>query len=285
MAKSEKVHLEASVRGRGESSDQVGTAKEWKSMWSIKVTPKIKIVLWRLAHNCLPTGQQLRKRNIPAYDLCCHCGRDETAEHAFLTCQYVAESWRELKKRCGLKKLLKPFVSPRQWIFDVLAGCTDREATIFVIFLWHIWEARNTVRNGEREVHPHCLVEKILAYVDMVLLHMYDPVVPNRCDSVKPKLWDPPSEGWVMVNVVATIFQKANRMGLGIVVRDHTTEVLAACRQGIDMITDSELAEAIAVRQAILFVSELPYSHVIIATDCLSLVQKLRSEAMDRSHT
>ena len=31
MAKSEKVHLEASVRGRGESSDQVGTAKEWKS--------------------------------------------------------------------------------------------------------------------------------------------------------------------------------------------------------------------------------------------------------------
>jgi len=148
MAKSEKVHLEASVRGRGESSDQVGTAKEWKSMWSIKVTPKIKIVLWRLAHNCLPTGQQLRKRNIPAYDLCCHYGRDETTEHAFLTCQYVAESWRELKKRCGLKKLLKPFVSPRQWIFDVLAGCTDREATIFVIFLWHILEARNIVHNG-----------------------------------------------------------------------------------------------------------------------------------------
>jgi hypothetical protein len=34
--------------------------------------------------------------------------------------------------------------------------------------------------------------------------------------------------------------------------------VLAACRQGIDMITNPELAEAIAVRQAILFVSELP---------------------------
>jgi len=149
-----------------------------------------------------------------------------------------------------------------------------------VIFLWHIWEVRNVVRNGEREVRPHCLVEKILAYVDMVLLHMYDPIVSNRCDSFKPKLWDPPSEGWVLMNVDAAIFQKANRMGLGIVVRDYRTEVLAACGQSIDMITNPELAEAIAVRQTILFVSKLPYSHVIIATDCLSLVQKLRLEAM-----
>jgi ribonuclease HI len=242
----------------------------------------MKIVLWRWAHNCLPTGQHLKKRNIPAYDLCFHCGREETTEH---TCQYVAEIWRELKKRCGLKRLLKPFVSPRQWIFYVLAGCTDREATIFVISLWHIWEARNAIRNGEREVHPHRLVEKILAYVDMVVLHMYDPVIPNSCDSVKPKYWSPPPEGWVMVNVDATIFQKANRMGLGIVVRDHRGEVLAARRQGIDMITNPEFAEAIAIIQAIVFTSELPYNRVVIATDCLSLVQKLRSEAMDRLHT
>jgi len=183
---------------------------------------------------------------------------DETTEHTFLTCQYVVEVWKELKKRCGLSRLLKPFVSTRQCIFEILAGCTDREATIFVTFLWHIWEARNAVRNGEKEVHPHCLVEKILAYVDMVLLHMYDPVDPNRCDFIKPKLWSPPPGGWVMVNVDTAIFQKANRMGLGFVVRDHRGEVLAACRQGIDMITNPELAEAIAVRQAILFVSELP---------------------------
>jgi hypothetical protein len=83
MAKSEKVHLKANTRGKGESSDQVRTAKEWKSLWSIKVPPKMKIVLWRLAHNCLPTSQQLKKRNIPAYDLCCHCGSYETINIPF----------------------------------------------------------------------------------------------------------------------------------------------------------------------------------------------------------
>ena len=120
----------------------------------------MKIVLWRFAHNCLPTGQKLRIRNIPAYDFYYHCGRDETVEHVFLTCQYVMEIWKELKKRCNFRRLPKPFGSPRQWIFETLANCSDREATIIVISFWHIWEARNTVRNGENEVHPHCIVEK-----------------------------------------------------------------------------------------------------------------------------
>ena len=160
MAKSEAVHLKASVTGKGESSDQVCSAKEWKRLWTIKAPPKMKIVLWRFAHNCLPTGQKLRTRNIPAYDLCCHCGREETVEYAFLTCQYVMEVWKELKKRCDFKRLPKPFGSPWQWIFETLANCSDREATILVISFWHIWEARNAVRNGENEVHPHCIVGK-----------------------------------------------------------------------------------------------------------------------------
>ena len=117
LAKSGEVHLKASATGKGESSDQLCNAKEWKRLWSIKAPPKMKIVLWRFAHNCLPTGQQLRLRNIPAYDLCCHCGRYESIEHAFLTCQYVAEVWRQLRRRCGFRKLLKSFISPRQWIF------------------------------------------------------------------------------------------------------------------------------------------------------------------------
>ena len=107
---------------------------------------------------------------------------------------------------------------------------------------------------------------------------------PNRCDSHKSKRWDPPPRGWVMVNV-DVIFHKTNRMGLGIVIRDHKGDFLAACRQGIDRIINPELAEAIAFRRAILFASELSYNRAIVATDCLSLIRKLQSQDMDRSHT
>jgi hypothetical protein len=114
----------------------------------------MKIVLWRIAHDCLPTEHQLRFRNIPVYDLCCHCGRNESIEHAFLTCQYVAEIWRELKKKRGFRQMSTPFMSPWQWIFEILVACSEREAIILVISLWHIWEARMQFRMEGRKCTP-----------------------------------------------------------------------------------------------------------------------------------
>jgi hypothetical protein len=91
--------------------------------------------------------------------------------------------------------MYKAPVQATQWIFERLNSCTDREATILAISLWHIWEARNVVRKGEKEIHPHCVVEKIMAYVEMVLQHMVFTHNPNRCDSSKPKRWSPPPGG------------------------------------------------------------------------------------------
>lgn len=121
-------------------------------------------------HNCLPIGQQLRNRNIPASDLCYRCGRFETIEHTFLTCQFVVEVWKKLKEKIGFKRMLKSYVSPRQWMTQTLARCTDKEAILAISF-WHIWEARNAMQNGEKEVHPHCVAGKFFAFVDLVLLH------------------------------------------------------------------------------------------------------------------
>lgn len=53
-----------SKSGKGSSSNQQQLAKGWKRLWSINAPNKMKIVLWRLAHNCLPTGEQLRRRHI-----------------------------------------------------------------------------------------------------------------------------------------------------------------------------------------------------------------------------
>jgi hypothetical protein len=72
----------------------------------------------------------------------------------------VAEIWKELKKENGIKLNQGWVGSPRSWLFDFLLSCTKREATILAIAFWHIWEARNTVRNGEAEIHPRCWVEK-----------------------------------------------------------------------------------------------------------------------------
>jgi hypothetical protein len=76
MEKRDASFLKASVKGKTERSDQSKLAIEWKKLWKIIAPPKMKIVLRRVAHDCLPTGQQLKNTNIPTQHLCCHCGRE-----------------------------------------------------------------------------------------------------------------------------------------------------------------------------------------------------------------
>ena len=119
-----------------------------KRLWMIKAPAKMKIILWRMAHDCLPTRMQLKHRHIPAPYACCFCGREETVEHALLMCQYASEVWRQVKEY-GIKRNLRSFNSIRQWFFEFLAEASDEVLTILTITVWHIWEARNVVRNGE----------------------------------------------------------------------------------------------------------------------------------------
>ena len=207
----------------------------------------MKIVLWRIAHDCLPTGQQLSIRHIPASDACCYCGRVESVQHVFLTCHYVAEIWWEMKKWWGITRKIKSFISIRQWLFDYLASASHEDATIFTVVVWHIWEARNEVRNGETLKHPRCVAEKGKAYIDMTCTSCNATNISNRCEpDGSIHKWVPPPKNWIMTNTNAAIFGDTGKMGAGCVIRDRMGNFLAATCQSIGRVTDLELAESIA---------------------------------------
>jgi hypothetical protein len=65
MARTCSFLNERSKSGLGQCSSWLGEEKLWKALWRVKVPNKMKIVLWRLAHDCLPSGDQLRRRQIP----------------------------------------------------------------------------------------------------------------------------------------------------------------------------------------------------------------------------
>jgi hypothetical protein len=159
----------------------------------------------------------------------------------------------------------------KQWLFDFLDDASDEYATIFTITAWHVWEARNAIRNGENTVHPKVIAERAKDYVQMVLLYLFKPPTSHRCESEYsiPK-WIPPPDGWLMINVDAATFKQPPQMGVGIVVRDHRGDFIAACCQLIQRFDDPELDEAIAVRRAVSFTLEHDVQQVIIASDFLT---------------
>jgi hypothetical protein len=76
------------------SSTSVHEEKMWKAIWKINAPNKMKIHLWRSAHDCLSSGVQMVLRYIPTCDSYVFCGREENIEYALLGCQHALEVWQ-----------------------------------------------------------------------------------------------------------------------------------------------------------------------------------------------
>ncbi|KAL0383105.1 UNVERIFIED_CONTAM: hypothetical protein Scaly_0597800 [Sesamum calycinum] len=66
----------------------------WKTIWKANVPSKIRVFIWKVAHNALPTGRNLlqKLRFEPlACPLC--CSEDEDVEHVFLRCPFARQVW------------------------------------------------------------------------------------------------------------------------------------------------------------------------------------------------
>jgi ribonuclease HI len=87
----------------------------------------------------------------------------------------------------------------------------------------------------------------------------------------------------MMVNVDAALFSQSQRMGVGIVIRDHLGRLQAARRRYVDQVVTPELAEAIAMRCALEFTEDGGFQRIVVASDCDALVNKVNSTAIDRS--
>jgi hypothetical protein len=65
----------------------------WKSLWKLKVMPKIRVFWWRVVKNLLPCAAELRRRHIKEISVCMLCGNDnETLFHALIECEHARAS-------------------------------------------------------------------------------------------------------------------------------------------------------------------------------------------------
>jgi ribonuclease HI len=199
-------------------------------------------------------------------------------------CQHAFAVWHIIKRCFGFKVLFQYYISVKHWLFDFLDAASEEEATIFTVTLWHIWEARNVARNGEHEMHPQIIVEKVKAYVEMILMYIFKPSTNHMCESKNfIAKWTPPPDGWLMANVDAATFKDQSGIGMGVVIRDHFGRLVSSFCQKMHIQADPELAEALAVRFAIVRAKDLKLQRVIVASDCLNVVNKIKASGINRS--
>jgi ribonuclease HI len=283
LARTDSFFVSRSKQGGGSSSSAANEEKQWKMVWKINAPGKMKIHMWRFAHDCLPTGVQLVHRHIPASSACVFCGRSEDVEHAFLQCQFAQEVWRVVKSSFGLQLTRRDFMSPKLWLFQFLQRATELEATVLTVGCWYIWEARNDVRNNQLCPNPKQTGLKIIAYVDMIVQHCFKVKPGNRCESNKAQKWTPPPPGEILVNVDAALFPEQRRSAVGAVFRDNRGECILAFSEPLPGFPSPEMAEALALKRAVVVAKERGLDRVTFASDCLSLIQRIATLSPDRS--
>ena len=67
----------------------------WKNIWSMEIPEKIKIFMWRVAQNMLPTAYNLWKRKAIKEPMCGRCSKEKEDDfHALIGCKYAKKVWK-----------------------------------------------------------------------------------------------------------------------------------------------------------------------------------------------
>lgn len=68
-----------------------------RGLWKAGLPLKIKIFLWQMFRNRLPTADNVAKRNGPSYGSCVVCGLNEDANHALFQCVLAKFVWSAIR--------------------------------------------------------------------------------------------------------------------------------------------------------------------------------------------
>jgi hypothetical protein len=85
------------------------------------------------------------------------------------------------------------------------------------------------------------------------------------------------------IYVLYTTFSKFRKVGVGILIRNHTGDCLVACTEPLKGAVSPEIAESWALRCAVSLARDEGLTSVVFASDCLSLIQRINSSTNDRS--
>ena len=88
-----KYDREGWLEGRETPSSSEGNKEEWKAIWRTCVPSKIRVFLWRLARQLIPSGEVLHRRNMATTRACNLCGVNDSWRHALLNCPMSRSMW------------------------------------------------------------------------------------------------------------------------------------------------------------------------------------------------
>jgi hypothetical protein len=116
--------------------------KEWTAIWKVPVPSKIRVFLWRLAKQSLPTADVLHHRNMAPQQICSICGQDDSWTHSLLHCNMARNVWALAPEE--ITEMISSIQEPSAgaWLAAVFEALPHDDLTRTIVTLWALWHAR-----------------------------------------------------------------------------------------------------------------------------------------------
>lgn len=141
---------EASSSGGG---DCTGVNFNWKKIWDCKVANKVKLFLWRFAHNSLALRCNLSRMGVKFDTICPVCKRlDENSCHLFFNCKGVNNYWQMLNLE--EERVLLGKCRSGQEVLNKIWDFVEEKRLKVITLLWKWWSAENKINAEEIHMPP-----------------------------------------------------------------------------------------------------------------------------------
>ena len=196
----------------------------WNKIWNLNLPEMLKMLLWRIGVNVLPTKENLLNR-LHVSDAYCLFYKDsiESPSHLFFNCPASRSFWFAM---CwGLKTKDLAISHPEDIIKFCLNPpnfpCDDiekRQVLLWMVFtIEEIWLARN------QALHQNCKWD-IASSIRMVLFRCFEfstIIAPRTVHAIPTPIhaWSPLPTGCIKINIDATT--SAMQAAIGVVARDY----------------------------------------------------------------
>ncbi|KAL5788264.1 hypothetical protein ACOSP7_005213 [Xanthoceras sorbifolium] len=245
-------------------------SKWWLALWNLNIPPKIKIFVWRVCLNAIPSLCNLCSRKIVVDSCCSRCGdAPESSAHALFWCSSVRPIWESTVFWDILN--LQCHISCFDLILWVFVRAKRAELEEFCMILWGVWSKRNAVCHSKSPRFSADLVSwslSLLREFQGTQKVFGSPVQPPR----QPR--SPPA-GSLKLNTDAAVSPGCSVMGSGAVVRDSQGKVVAASAKPLLGFFPAELGELLALREGLLLAKEFNLIIEWVELDAVNVVARV----------
>ncbi|KAK2635571.1 hypothetical protein Ddye_030363 [Dipteronia dyeriana] len=220
----------------------------WKFLWRIKVSSKVKLLVWRACHNWIPSNVNLAMRGMKVDCSCPFCStKPESTIHALWFCPTL----KKVQTMCS--------------------------------FLRNLKYIRNGLVHASNSIHAVDIIPWADSSLEDLKRVNFPLVIDYGAHRLRGISQRPPDVRQFKMNLDAGNDVVKRKAGIGLIVRDCSGDVLASCALSVMGGFSLAVAEATTIRRGISFACEVGLFPCTIESDAQLVMNLINSNSFPLS--